>query len=103
MRSENMTYEGHIENGVVVFDPPVPLPEGTEVRVEPLPPVEHRETPCQKDFWQNRTLDEVAAGQGVKPVTDLDETLGGWPKDELDDEFEQAVASWREAESEQSP
>ncbi|MBX9789980.1 MAG: hypothetical protein K2Y37_13765 [Pirellulales bacterium] len=30
-----MTYRGHIENGVVVFDEPVVLAEGTEVRVEP--------------------------------------------------------------------
>ncbi len=97
-----MTYEGHIENGVVVFDRPVALPEGTEVRVEPLLPVEHRETPWQEEFWRNRTLDEVAAEQGMKPVSDLDEALGGWPEDELDDAFEQAVASWREAELEQS-
>jgi len=97
-----MTYGGHIENGVVVFDQPVALPEGMEVRVEPVRPVERRETPWDEEFWQNRTLDEVAAEQGVNPVTDLDEGLGGWPKDELDDGFEQAVASWREAELEQS-
>ena len=30
-----MTYRGHIENGVVVFDEPVVLPEGTAVRIEP--------------------------------------------------------------------
>jgi hypothetical protein len=103
MRINNMTYGGHIENGVVVFDQPVGLPEGTQVRVEPLPPVGQRESPSHDDFWQNRTLDEVAAEQGVKPVTDLDETLGGWPEDELDDGFDHAVASWRDAELEQSP
>lgn len=97
-----MTYGGHIENGVVVFDQPVALPEGTEVRVESLPPVEHRKTPWQEEFWQNRTLDKLAAEQGVKPVTASDQALGGWPADELDDGFEQAVASWREAELEQS-
>ena len=31
-----MTYRGHIENGSVVFDETVVLPEGTEVRVEPV-------------------------------------------------------------------
>jgi hypothetical protein len=30
-----MTYRGHIENGVVVFDEPVVLAEGTVVRIEP--------------------------------------------------------------------
>jgi hypothetical protein len=29
-----MILEGHIKNGVVVFDDPVSLPEGTPVRVE---------------------------------------------------------------------
>ena len=31
-----MPYRGHIENGVVVLDDPVPFPEGTEVTVEPV-------------------------------------------------------------------
>lgn len=31
-----MSFHGHIENGVVVFDEPVALPEGTPVRVEPV-------------------------------------------------------------------
>jgi hypothetical protein len=31
-----MTYRGHIENGSIVFDEAVVLPEGTKVRVEPL-------------------------------------------------------------------
>jgi len=31
-----MTYRGHIENGLVVFDEQVMLTEGTEVRVEPV-------------------------------------------------------------------
>ena len=29
-----MSFQGHIENGVVVFDEPVSLTEGAEVRVE---------------------------------------------------------------------
>lgn len=29
-----MTYNGHVENGKVVFDEPAPLPDGTRVRVE---------------------------------------------------------------------
>jgi len=29
-------YTGEIRNGVVVFDPGAPLPEGTRVRVEPI-------------------------------------------------------------------
>lgn len=33
-----MTLEGHIENGVVVFDQPVSLSNGTPVRVEVVTP-----------------------------------------------------------------
>ncbi len=31
-----MVYRGHIQNGVVVLDAEVTLPEGTEVNVEPV-------------------------------------------------------------------
>jgi hypothetical protein len=31
-----MTYRGHVQNGSVVFDEAVVLPEGMQVRVEPL-------------------------------------------------------------------
>jgi hypothetical protein len=31
-----MTYRGHIENGSVVLDETVALPEGTQVRVQPV-------------------------------------------------------------------
>jgi len=30
-----MVYRGHIRNGVVAPDEPLPLPEGTEVNIEP--------------------------------------------------------------------
>ena len=33
-----MSLEGRIHEGTVVFNQPVPLAEGTRVRVEPLPP-----------------------------------------------------------------
>ena len=31
-----MTYRGHIENGLVVFDERIELTEGTEVEVQPV-------------------------------------------------------------------
>ena len=31
-----MTYKGRVKNGTIVLDPPAALPEGTEVRVEPV-------------------------------------------------------------------
>jgi hypothetical protein len=31
-----MTIRGHVQNGVVVLDPPAVLPEGTEVEINPV-------------------------------------------------------------------
>ena len=31
-----MSFEGHIENGVAVFDEPVSLPDGLKVRIVPV-------------------------------------------------------------------
>ena len=33
-----MTYRGHVEHGVVVLEPGIELPDGIEVRVEPITP-----------------------------------------------------------------
>ena len=41
------------------------------------------------------TIEELAAAQGVKPVTDLKQLAGAWPADERDDGFDEAFAEWR--------
>lgn len=33
-----MTYRGHVENGVVILDDVVELPEGAQVHIEPVEP-----------------------------------------------------------------
>jgi hypothetical protein len=40
------------------------------------------------------TFDEIAALQGVGPIEDPNELVGGWPG-EIDDGFEEAVLAWR--------
>jgi hypothetical protein len=84
-----MPYIGHIENGVVVFNERVSLPEGTFVRVEPM-------SAPMGDFLHRLSLDELAERQGVKPIESLDDLAGGWPESEINDGFEDAVAQWRE-------
>jgi hypothetical protein len=88
-----MSLHGHIENGVVVFNDPVSLPNGTPVRVEAI-------TCAVVDFWNGATLEELAAQQGVAAPKGNEDVGGGWPEDELDDRFEDEVVRWRQRELE---
>ena len=88
-----MRYKGRVQNGVVVFAEPVQLAPGTEVHVEPV-------VPQGTDFWESCSLEELARQQGVSVPASADDMLGGWPDDELDDGFEDVIASWRERELE---
>ena len=67
-----MSLPGHVQNGVVVFDAPVPLPDGTKVSISPIaqPPAARpgtrdwkaaataaqslRETGYDFDAWQSQ-------------------------------------------------
>ncbi len=88
-----MSFQGRIEKGMVVLDQPLPLPDGTQVRVEAMAPVPH--------FWQSASLDELARRQGVSAAGSLEDLLGGWPADELNYEFEEFYLGWRERELDQ--
>lgn len=87
-----MTFQGHVENGMIVLNEPLPLPDGTPVVVEAQGNA-HR-------FWQSYSLDELAQQQGVLATQSPDDLMGGWPGDEIDDNFEQELRTWRERERE---
>ena len=73
-----MTYHGHIQNGVAVLDTPVPLPDGTPVRIE----IERADSP----FWTNKSLTELAREQNIQHCVDPAELAGDWPpNDSVDD------------------
>jgi len=74
-----VTYKGHIRNGVAVPDTPVMLPEGTPVRIEA--------ERIDSEFWQNKSIEELAREQGVKPIQSLDDLAGDWPPEDSIDEF----------------
>ncbi len=65
-----MSFLGHIENGTVVFDAPMPLTNGTPVKVEALDP-EPRRIPRSGESPEEwvRYLRELAASQ---PLRDWD-------------------------------
>ena len=84
-----MVFEGYVENGMVVLGSPLPLPDGTPVRVEPIPAA---------GFWQSLSLNELAQQQGVSAPASFEELVGGWPAEDRDDDFEETVVRWRKTE-----
>jgi len=83
-------YRGRVKGGVIILDGPVVPPEGRRVKVEELPVDD-----ADKAFWIEKSLEELAAEQGVPVVTGINHLAGGWPADELDDGFEEEVRRWR--------
>jgi hypothetical protein len=80
-----MTYRGHVTNGVVVLDDAVTLPEGLNVKVEPLetpatPPAEEDDIPTLFE----RLKPFVGKLEGLPPdaSVNLDHYLYGLPKRE---------------------
>ena len=70
-----MFFQGHVHNGVVVYDEPVTLPEGTVVRLEPM------DAPVRKTLAERY---KNVIGAGVDLPEDLaknhDHYLHGTPK-----------------------
>jgi hypothetical protein len=76
-----MSFPGHVENGMVVLDEPLPFPDGTPVRAEPI-------AFPSASLWQCLSLDNLAKQQAVGTARSMDDLLGGWPADEVDDDSE---------------
>jgi len=49
-------------------------------------------------FWHPKTPEELALVQGIQPIHNFEVLLGGWPEDELEDNFEETLQRWRQAE-----
>lgn len=52
--------------------------------------------PLPGDFWQAMSFDELAAAQGVGPITNIDALVGTWPG-EVNDGFEESIQKLRQA------
>ena len=52
--------------------------------------------PLPGDFWQAMSFDELAAAQGVGPITNIDALVGTWPG-EVNDGFEESIHKLRQA------
>jgi hypothetical protein len=47
------------------------------------------------EFWHHPSLEELAREQGTRPAERFEDFAGGWPEDEIDDGFEEALERWR--------
>lgn len=83
------------EHGVFRPIEPVDLPESTHVEFEPR--VIRGASTAAASFWKPKSLDELAAEQGVTPVADLDEIADLWPADDDPDHLFDYLQREREA------
>ena len=74
-----------------------PLPAGEKLRLVEKIESDLKASHAQDagDFWRSPTLDQLAVVQNVTRPCAFDDLLGGWPEDEKDDAFLDAVAGWR--------
>ncbi len=50
------------------------------------------------EFFRHESFEALAKAQGVRPAVRLEDFQGGWPEDQLDDGFEEALVAWRRSE-----
>lgn len=50
------------------------------------------------EFFRHESFEALAEAQGVGPANRLADFQGGWPEDQLDDGFEEALLTWRRSE-----
>jgi len=51
------------------------------------------------ELWPHTSLEDLARQQGVRPVERLEDLAGGWPEDQINDGFEEALERWRRTSS----
>lgn len=83
------------EHGVFRPIETVDLPERTHVEFEPR--VIADATNTASPFWRPKSLDALAAEQGVTPATDLDAIADLWPADDDPDQLFDYLQREREA------
>ena len=57
--------------------------------------------PFLTNFWQSPTIEELAASQGVNPITDVRAMFGTWPGED-DEGFEDLIRELRQQSKDRS-
>jgi hypothetical protein len=74
-----MTYFGYVQNGVVVFEPPVSVADGTRVQIA---------VPAgAPDFWNGRSIEQLAIAQGIGTQPSGSGFAAEWTDDDNVDDF----------------
>jgi hypothetical protein len=81
-------HHGRIERGMDVLNTPIPLPDGTRVRVEVESP--------DAQFWRGKTVEELALEQGVESVASVSDLVIDWPEEDSVDEFLSVIREVRQ-------
>ena len=74
-----MTYHGHIENGQIVLNEPVVLPEGAEVRIDVLREAKSETAPAEAD----QLLGELRRRVRSLPIKNPDDGLSNRDHDQV--------------------
>lgn len=72
-----------------------PTDRDADTALDPKREGDSLESGSNAGFWHSLTFEEIAHAQGVRPVEKLEDIMGGWPEDERDDGFEEAVHTMR--------
>jgi len=77
-----MVYNGHVQDGGVVLDDPVTLPDGTRVEVSIIEEQERRDAPISPPSLYDRLKSVIGMAKGLPPDLALnhDHYLHGQPK-----------------------
>ncbi len=77
-----MIYRGYVKNGVVILEAPMELPDGTQVKVEPLSARKSDSGEVELPTLYERLEPLVGKAQGLPPdmSVNLDHYLYGVPK-----------------------
>lgn len=67
----------------------------SEPKPKDLSQLDETEVRALLGFQPRTSFDELARQQGVRPVERFEDIAGGWPEDQIDDGFEEALERWR--------
>jgi len=73
-----------------------PTDRDDDAALDPKREGDSPESSSNSGFWHSLTFEELARAQGIQPVQRLEDIMGGWPEDQREDGFEDAIRAMRQ-------